>query len=110
MHGGRAPGTEDDVLEGRAGSHARDPERQTRRERDPVQRRLHQIRHGADHQQADGDGRWRLLLSRRELVRKLHQTRVRAHQERCEYRASVFKIEYVRTRRSSRKAEELKRP
>jgi len=65
-------------LAGRAGSDAGDPERQTRRERDPVQGGLHQVRHGAHHQQADGDGRRRLLLSRRELVRQLHQTRVRA--------------------------------
>lgn len=85
MHGGRAPRAEDDVLAGRTGPDAGDPEQQARRERDPVQGRLHQVRHGADHQQADGDGRRRLLLPRRELVRQLHQTRVGANKELRKY-------------------------
>lgn len=49
VHGGRAPRTENDVLAGRAGPDAGDPEQQTQRECDPVQRGLHQVRHGAHH-------------------------------------------------------------
>lgn len=47
VHGGRSPRTENDVLAGRSGPDAGDPERQTRRECNPIQGGLYKVRHGA---------------------------------------------------------------
>jgi len=49
VYGGRTSRTENDVLARRARPDAGDPEQQTRYKRDPVERRLYQVRHGAYH-------------------------------------------------------------